>query len=337
MDPDRVQPLIDETVEVLRNRGMTRIWDGKFPSVALQVREWDEGAQRSFLAGLARQSWPDRYLCHVLWSYITPFKKNGETRVRPIDSAPSISSEYSERILRAMLGLGSDDDLRGDEGFQKQKEIVERCNLILTQGEEFLGPGELFDRIYTEFPFVQADWNCNISADGGRPRLERTVINAVRKAVGRQALHQGKKLDPALDESWEEMFAVEKRGRKILYRYIGKGRVSDPVEAALEAEVEDDDGSGHVYAIVNEAWPGWVKIGMSVDWERRLDSYQTSSPHRDYRVLGVTRRISDRHRAEARTHVIAEETAAERSGEWFRITDREARESLKRTENEQPL
>ena len=153
----------------------------------------------------------------MLWRYITAFKHKGEFRVRPIDSAPSISPEYSERILRAMLGLGSDDDLRGDEGFQKQKEIVERCNLILTQGEEFLGPGELFDRIYTEFPFVQADWNCNISADGGRPRLERTVINAVRKAVGRQALHQGKKLDPALDESWEEMFAVEKRGRKILY------------------------------------------------------------------------------------------------------------------------
>ena len=43
--------------------------------------------------------------------------------------------------------------------------------------------------------------------------------------------------------------------------------------------------SGYVYAIGNNAWEGWIKIGMAVDAEDRLKGYQTSSPHRDYFLL----------------------------------------------------
>ncbi|QDH47329.1 hypothetical protein SB_095 [Salmonella phage vB_SenS_SB9] len=43
---------------------------------------------------------------------------------------------------------------------------------------------------------------------------------------------------------------------------------------------------GYVYAITNPAFPGWVKIGASVDAETRLNQYQTYSPHRDYKLEG---------------------------------------------------
>lgn len=41
---------------------------------------------------------------------------------------------------------------------------------------------------------------------------------------------------------------------------------------------------GHVYAITNPAWGGFVKIGCAIDVFDRLNSYQTSSPHRDYKL-----------------------------------------------------
>lgn len=42
--------------------------------------------------------------------------------------------------------------------------------------------------------------------------------------------------------------------------------------------------AGYVYAISNPAWPEYVKIGSSIDVLDRLNSYQTSSPNRDYKL-----------------------------------------------------
>lgn len=41
---------------------------------------------------------------------------------------------------------------------------------------------------------------------------------------------------------------------------------------------------GYVYLITNPAFPGWVKIGASIDAETRLNQYQTYSPNRDYKI-----------------------------------------------------
>lgn len=39
---------------------------------------------------------------------------------------------------------------------------------------------------------------------------------------------------------------------------------------------------GFIYSIANPAWPNYLKIGMSSNVEKRLASYQTYSPLRDY-------------------------------------------------------
>lgn len=44
--------------------------------------------------------------------------------------------------------------------------------------------------------------------------------------------------------------------------------------------------SGYVYAIHNPAWDDYVKIGVALDVYDRLNSYQTSSPLRDYELIG---------------------------------------------------
>lgn len=42
---------------------------------------------------------------------------------------------------------------------------------------------------------------------------------------------------------------------------------------------------GFVYLITNPAWPDMMKIGSSIDVKSRLNSYQTYSPKRDYKLV----------------------------------------------------
>jgi len=39
-----------------------------------------------------------------------------------------------------------------------------------------------------------------------------------------------------------------------------------------------------IYIITNPAWDGFIKIGRAKDIKGRLNSYQTSSPFRDYKI-----------------------------------------------------
>jgi hypothetical protein len=75
--------------------------------------------------------------------------------------------------------------------------------------------------------------------------------------------------------------------------------------------------SGEVYIITNPAWGDQIKVGKAIDAVDRLNSYQTSSPYRDYRLeWKVT--VTDRTAAETAAHT-ALEKVSERSSEWFRI------------------
>lgn len=109
------------------------------------------------------------------------------------------------------------------------------------------------------------------------------------------------------------------------YVYQAMGIVEDKA-AAIRKEVlslYDKNKEGDVYAITNPAWKGWIKIGMAVDAEDRLKSYQTSSPLRDF-VLLHKKFFDNRRRAEAEAHISADKIAKERRGEWFKIDVRDA-------------
>lgn len=83
---------------------------------------------------------------------------------------------------------------------------------------------------------------------------------------------------------------------------------------------------GQVYIITNSAWADWVKIGMAIDAEDRLNGYQTSSPFRDYRLV-YSVSTKDRRKAEAIAHKVAEKIS-ERRGEWFRMSVAQAKECI---------
>lgn len=71
---------------------------------------------------------------------------------------------------------------------------------------------------------------------------------------------------------------------------------------------------GWVYVIANPAYPGFFKIGKAYSLSRRLNSYQTGSPHRDYYIAGSIR-VSDRHLAERAIHEYL--LPYRHDGEWF--------------------
>ena len=83
---------------------------------------------------------------------------------------------------------------------------------------------------------------------------------------------------------------------------------------------------GYVYIIANPSFDGWLKIGMAVDAEDRCNGYQTSSPHRDYRLL-YARRFNDRRKAETKTMNKLKKVVKEYNGEWFK-TDRNTAQQI---------
>ncbi len=75
---------------------------------------------------------------------------------------------------------------------------------------------------------------------------------------------------------------------------------------------------GFVYIITNEAWPGWIKAGMSIDYEKRLMVYNQCDPLKSYKIEGL--RWSDNRRlSESKLLNILEIHAESSNGEWFKI------------------
>ena len=91
--------------------------------------------------------------------------------------------------------------------------------------------------------------------------------------------------------------------------------------AKYEASVE-----GQVYVITNPNFPEWVKVGMAVDSEDRLNGYQTSSPFRDY-MLNYRWDVNDRRSAESEAHSELQKLY-ERRSEWFKCTPEQAQEAV---------
>jgi hypothetical protein len=121
--------------------------------------------------------------------------------------------------------------------------------------------------------------------------------------------------------------AMTKRNKNRMWvngKYISKlhplhkpGRYKSLDDAWSHSQIESTK-EGEVYAIVNDAWPEWIKVGKASIAEDRLNGYQTSSPFRDYSII-ATLSTEDRHSKEREMHKVFEHFSRERRGEWFKI------------------
>jgi hypothetical protein len=79
-----------------------------------------------------------------------------------------------------------------------------------------------------------------------------------------------------------------------------------------------DCKEGQVYIIANPTWPDYLKIGMTVDTEDRLASYQTYDPHKAFYIKNyefcLDRRSAEKGLLERFDVHLAE-------GEWIKFAD----------------
>lgn len=79
---------------------------------------------------------------------------------------------------------------------------------------------------------------------------------------------------------------------------------------------------GFIYLISNKSFPGWIKAGMTIDFEARLKTYNICDPESRYKFEFV-RWVDDRRLCEKRLLELLSEKSDKRKGEWFRL-DKEA-------------
>jgi predicted GIY-YIG superfamily endonuclease len=88
--------------------------------------------------------------------------------------------------------------------------------------------------------------------------------------------------------------------------------VSDRTNTALK--------EGFVYIVTNPSYPGWFKIGMTVDFEQRLNSYNTGDPMRGYKFKAI-RWTKNRRDAETEMLEVLKKLSTQYKGEWIKISE----------------
>lgn len=73
---------------------------------------------------------------------------------------------------------------------------------------------------------------------------------------------------------------------------------------------------GYIYILSNPAWEGWYKVGMAADINDRVNSYQTSSPMRDYTLQHYIF-TNDRRATEKQVHRKLKKITDTFNSEWF--------------------
>ena len=81
---------------------------------------------------------------------------------------------------------------------------------------------------------------------------------------------------------------------------------------------------GFIYLVENPSFPGWVKVGMTVDYEKRLKSYNIpNDPHQAFSFIKV-RWVENRRKRESEKLELFAEFAEQFRGEWFKIETEQA-------------
>lgn len=100
---------------------------------------------------------------------------------------------------------------------------------------------------------------------------------------------------------------------------IRQNRLDEKVKTGEASKIKE----GFIYIIENPVWDGWMKAGMTLDYEERLNSYNMYDPTESYTLVRM-RWISDRKKIES---ILLEELANHstlRKGEWFKIDKEKA-------------
>lgn len=75
---------------------------------------------------------------------------------------------------------------------------------------------------------------------------------------------------------------------------------------------------GFIYLVIHPSFAGWIKVGMTIDYEARLATYNVADPLSRFE-LAATKWVDNRRTAEKQLLERLRQTAEEMRGEWARI------------------
>ena len=168
--------------------------------------------------------------------------------------------------------------------------------------------------------FINGEWWYNGRADG---RLRR--IKSEEKNREKRMFVEGKyisKKDPRFVkgsyDSWEDVESLKKiKEAVVVDPRLLKIREEDKANYAESDNKYSKLKPGYVYVITNPAWPEDCKVGHSRQPDKRLSSFNTGSPNKDYKLEG-SEHFEDRAVVEKYIHNLLEKEGIERKeGEWF--------------------
>jgi hypothetical protein len=100
---------------------------------------------------------------------------------------------------------------------------------------------------------------------------------------------------------------------------IRQNRLDESVKSGEASKIKE----GFIYLIENPVWNGWIKGGMTLDYEERLEAYNMYDPTKSYRLLMV-KWVRDRTQSEDNLLQRLHEGSAKQNGEWFKIDKEKA-------------
>lgn len=100
------------------------------------------------------------------------------------------------------------------------------------------------------------------------------------------------------------------------------------IRSGYEDEIRKHGGQtsikeGFVYMLINPSFPGWIKAGMSFDYEKRLGVYNQNDPESRYSFISL-RWTPNRRASESKLLTELETRCFKRKGEWFEINEVDA-------------
>jgi hypothetical protein len=75
---------------------------------------------------------------------------------------------------------------------------------------------------------------------------------------------------------------------------------------------------GFVYLVENEVYPGWIKVGMTIDYESRIGTYNIYDPFNKFKFVSLSF-VKDRRSKEQELIEIFKIHSLSIKGEWFKI------------------
>lgn len=140
---------------------------------------------------------------------------------------------------------------------------------------------------------------------GKESRRKRRIGPTIRKAT---FVVIGSASEAAVEPEVQKLVSAEEKLREIR----SKRTLEDLVKGEMTSLQE-----GFIYLAGNPAWPDWLKVGMTIDYESRLATYNISDPLSAFQFLKV-KWVEDRRRSESTLLELLGEHSEARRGEWFK-------------------